>query len=58
MSFQVIPVAVGQDVDPDGISIPPSEDKVITDPTPEVEKPEKLADKIMERVLIGEMKEN
>lgn len=52
----MIPVAVGGEVDPGGISIPPYESKVITDPVPEVDKPEQLVKDIMSRVLIGKLK--
>ena len=52
----MIPVAVGGEVDPGGISIPPYENKVITDPVPEVDKPEQLVKDIMSRVLIGKLK--
>ena len=52
----MIPVAVGGEVDPGGISIPPYENKAITDPVPEVDKPEQLVKDIMSRVLIGKLK--
>ena len=47
----MIPVAIGQQVGPDGIPIPPNEDNVITDPDPEIEKPEILAVAVMKAVL-------
>ena len=47
----MIPVAIGQQVGPDGIPIPPNEDNVITDPDPEIEKPEILAIAVMKAVL-------
>lgn len=52
----MIPVAVGGEVDPGGISIPSYENKVITDPVPEVDKPEQLVKDIMSRILIGKFK--
>lgn len=47
----MIPVAIGQQVGPDGIQIPPNEENVITDPRPEIDKPGKLVIAIMEAVL-------
>jgi len=35
------------------VKIPPNEEKVITDPVPDVDKPEKLVNKIMGKVFIG-----
>ena len=35
------------------MKIPPNEEKVITDPVPDVDKPEKLVNKIMGKVFIG-----
>ncbi len=52
----MIPVAIGQEVGPDGIKIPPSEEKVITDPEPDVDKPQKIKTAVMAAVLRG--KEN
>ena len=47
----MIPVAIGQQVGPDGIQIPPNEENVITDPQPEIDKPVILVIAIMEAVL-------
>lgn len=47
----MIPVAIGQQVGPDGIQIPPNEENVITDPEPEIDKPVILVIAIMEAVL-------
>ena len=47
----MIPVAIGQQVGPDGIQIPPNEENVITDPQPEIDKPGILVIAIMEAVL-------
>ena len=49
----MIPVVVGQEVDPDLVMIAPN---VIVDPVPEVDKPEKLVSKIMAQVFIGKIK--
>ena len=49
--FKVIPVAVGVEVDPDQLPISP----VITDPSPDLGKPDKLVVKIMSRVLVGKI---
>ena len=49
----MIPVAVGQEVDPNLLPLPPN---VIVDPVPEVDKPEKLVSKIMGQVFIGKKK--
>lgn len=51
--MKVIPVAVGQEVDPDLITVAPN---VIVDPVPEVAKPEKLVSKIMGQLFIGKIK--
>ena len=48
--FKVIPVAIGQQVDPDRIQIPPNED-VITDPEPEIGRPDILVISVMRAVL-------
>ena len=47
----MIPVAVGVEVDPDQLPISP----VITDPSPDLGKPEKLVIKIMARVFVGKI---
>ena len=47
----MIPVAIGQQVGPDGIQIPPNEENVITDPEPEIDKPEILVIAVMKAVL-------
>ena len=47
----MIPVAIGQQVSPDGIQIPPNEDDVITDPDPEIGKPDELVIVVMKAVL-------
>ena len=49
----MIPVVVGQEVDPDLVTTAPN---VIVDPVPEVDKPEKLVSKIMAQVFIGKIK--
>ena len=47
----MIPVAIGQQVGPDGIPIPPHEENVITDPDPEIGKPHILVIAVMKAVL-------
>lgn len=47
----MIPVAIGQQVGPDGIQIPPNEENVITDPEPEIGKPRKLVIAVIKAVL-------
>ena len=47
----MIPVAVGGEVDPDQLPISP----VITDPSPDLGKPDKLVIKIMARVFVGKI---
>lgn len=47
----MIPVAIGQQVGPDGIQIPPNEENVITDPEPEIGKLHKLVIAVMKAVL-------
>ena len=47
----MIPVAVGQEVDPDSEPLPPA----IIDPVPEEGKPDKLVSKIMAQVFVGKL---
>jgi len=47
----VIPVAIGREVGPEGIPIPPNEEDVITEPDPEIGKPDILVITIMKAVL-------
>lgn len=47
----MIPVAIGQQVGPDGMQIPPNEGNVITDPEPEIGKPDILVIAVMKAVL-------
>lgn len=47
----MIPVAVGEEVDPDQLPISP----VVTDPSPDLGKPDKLVIKIMARVFVGKI---
>ena len=47
----MIPVAIGQEVGPDGIDIPPNEEIIITDPEPN--NPQRLVKAVMAAALRG-----
>ena len=49
--MKVIPVAIGREVGPGGIIIPPYQ--VIVDPKPDVDKPDILVLNITEAIIIG-----
>lgn len=49
--LKVIPVAIGREVGPGGIIIPPY--KVIVDPEPDVDKPDILVQNITKVIIIG-----